>query len=787
MLLRICILSLIFFLQSYNLYSQPLSQTIRGRVTDFDTGLPLFGANIFIVDSAINLGAISDEKGFFAIKNLPLGRKNIRISFIGYEEQFIKSIELVSGKETNLNISLKPIVIISSEATVIARQRKGESINEMASVSARPFTVEETSRYAGNWGDPSRMASKYAGVTVISDKRNDIIIRGNSPAGVLWRLEDIDIPNPNHFSIAGSSGGAISMINNNLLDNSDFYTGAFPAEYGNAVAGVFDLKLRNGNSHKHEYIAQVGVQGFELGAEGPFSTKNNSSYLINYRYSTLAVLDKFGISIIDALPKFQDLSFKLNFPVKKGTISLFGMGGKSIAQSFADKDSLLWQKNGSRFGNISGAEAGIIALSYNRAIGANTHFKLILSSSANRPFFSNDSLNSNYESFLLDDFSFLEGRHSAKIILHHRFSSRSRLRSGLTASNMYFNSKAETYLYNPNKIARPISKFEGSTGLIQAFTQWQYVLYKGISLNAGLHSMWFLLNQTQSLEPRIGLKLPVSGKSAFSLGAGIHKQTQALPVYFTEEYKPDGTATYPNKKLNFLTSNQIIGGFDHFFNEHLRLKIELYKQWINNASISESNPSFSLVNFAGGDNLFNTGKLISEGTGNNTGAEITMEQFLRKNFYFLVSLSLFDSKYKGFDNIERDTRFNGNYAANALAGKDFKIGKSNNRIVGINFTYVAIGGQRYTPINLLASQTAGYELRYDSLAYTKQFPPFIRFDIRIRYRENYKKWSHEIAFELGNVFNRTNYEEYYYHNPSQTIRFNKNLQRIPIVFYRLEF
>jgi hypothetical protein len=140
------------------------------------------------------------------------------------------------------------------------------------------------------------MASNFAGVSGANDARNDIIIRGNSPSGLLWQLEGLNIPNPNHFGSLSSTGGPVSMLNNNVLDKSDFMTSAFPAQYGNALSGVFDLSLRNGNNEKYEFLGQVGFNGFELGAEGPFSKNSKSSFLINYRYSTLALFQQIGIN-----------------------------------------------------------------------------------------------------------------------------------------------------------------------------------------------------------------------------------------------------------------------------------------------------------------------------------------------------------------------------------------------------------------------------------------------------------------------------------------------------------
>lgn len=169
------------------------------------------------------------------------------------------------------------------------------------------------------------MAANFAGVSIVDDSRNDIIIRGNSPIGLLWRLDGVEVPNLNHFSAAGTTGGPVSMINNNLLANSDFFTSAFPAEYGNAMSGVFDLKMRNGNNQKREYVGQIGFNGFELGAEGPFK-KGEGSYIVNYRYSVLGLMSKIGMKsgTGDATPYYQDLSFKINLPrTKIGKLSLF--------------------------------------------------------------------------------------------------------------------------------------------------------------------------------------------------------------------------------------------------------------------------------------------------------------------------------------------------------------------------------------------------------------------------------------------------------------------------------
>ena len=326
--LALC-LALLFL--SIGAYSQDYSQTIRGTVVDKQSQSPLPGASVVLLNSTSPIGVQTDIDGNFKLEKVPLGRQGIQVTFLGYNPATLANLTLTSGKEIVLTIELEEKVITTDEVVISAEKNKAEALNEMTTVSARAFTVEETSRYAGSFNDPSRMAMNYAGVANTNDSRNDIIIRGNSPLGLLWRLEGINIPNPNHFGALGTTGGPVSILNNNDLANSDFLTGAFPSEYGNATSGVFDLNMRSGNNEKREYVCQFGFNGLELGAEGPFSKKSKASYLANYRYSTLQILDALHINLgIGAIPQYQDFTFKLNFPgTKFGKFSVFGIGGLS--------------------------------------------------------------------------------------------------------------------------------------------------------------------------------------------------------------------------------------------------------------------------------------------------------------------------------------------------------------------------------------------------------------------------------------------------------------------------
>ncbi|MDC1202662.1 carboxypeptidase-like regulatory domain-containing protein, partial [Salibacteraceae bacterium] len=311
--------------------SQEITQSVRGRVLDKDTRQPIPGVNVILMDDTINFnGTTTDGDGRYTLENLSLGRHEIQFSFIGYLPQYVNNVIVNSGRQTILNIEIEESAQ-ELEAVEISATRDGDPLNEMAIVSARQFNIAETERYAGSRGEPSRMASNFAGVQGADDSRNDIVIRGNSPQAILWRLEDVPISNPNHFNIPGTAGGSVSILNNKTLGNSDFYTGAFPAEFGNANAGVFDLNMRNGNNEKHEFIGQFGFLGTEALLEGPISREKNITYMASYRYSTLALIGGLGINYgTDAIPKYQDASFKINIPGKgSSSLSIFGVGGWS--------------------------------------------------------------------------------------------------------------------------------------------------------------------------------------------------------------------------------------------------------------------------------------------------------------------------------------------------------------------------------------------------------------------------------------------------------------------------
>ncbi len=743
------------------LHAQQLTQTIKGIVIDQQSGSPLAGATVLLLDSTVApIGAITGENGRFRLENVPIGRKLIQVTFSGYTPATRTNLMLLSGKELDLEIPLNEVVAELETVVITDKEHKTESLNQMATVSSRSFSVEEAMRYAGSFQDPARMAQNFAGVSGASDDRNDIIIRGNSPTGVLWRMEGIDIPSPNHFGTLGTTGGPVSMLNINNLGKSDFSTSAFTADYGNALSGVFDLKLRNGNADKREYLAQIGFNGFEAGMEGPFKKGKQASYLINYRYSMLAVASALGLQFGTgaSVPYYQDVTFKVNVPTSKaGTFSLFGIGGLSHIE-FLGKDAgnnNLYSnaRRNSRFQN----KVGVAGLSHTYFFNEKTYSRLVLATSTATVAGAIDSLDATGENpaniFGTDN---SQMKYSLNYKVNHKFDAKNSANIGIIVDRYQVGIQDSAFV-GPD--FQSLHDYRGGATILQGYAQWLHRFSDPFSMTLGLHSQHFLFNGSTAFEPRMGLRYKLSTRQNLNFGAGMHSQMQPITVYFVEGETGAANAL-PNKNLDFTRALHLVLGYDLFLSPEMRIKAETYAQRLYNIPVEAVPSAFSMLNTGRDFTLPTETGLENTGTGYNYGFELTFEKFFSKGYYFLGTASLFQSRYEGSDGVERNTAFNGNTVFNALGGKEIKLGKRQTLSFDTKVTYA--GGQRYTPIDLAASQAAGETVRRDEIAYSGRLPDYLRWDLKVTYRMNFKGFAQQFSIDFQNVTNHQNVFQYGY-------------------------
>lgn len=776
---------------SAHFYSQTITQTLRGVVLDKQSQTPLPGVVIQLINSEPLLGTSTNDKGEFKITNVPLGRWQLKIQMIGYKEKFIATI-LNAGKEAIHNIELEESVIQSEEVVVVAEQDKTKNNNKMSTVSARVFSAEEAARYAGSRNDPARMAANFAGVSGANDSRNDIIIRGNSPMGVLWRLNGLDIPNPNHFGNAGSTGGPVSILNNNTLDNSDFMTGAFAADYGNATAGVFDLKMRQGNNEKFEFLTQVGFNGFELGAEGPLNKKKNSSFLLDYRYSTLSVFKALNIDFGtgNAVPQYQDITFKTDFNTDKaGKISVWGIGGLSyIALLESDKKKGKDLYGYSARDTYFRSNVGASGISHTYLLKNNAYIKTNAGISGSYNYISADRIDTSFKTPKNLKPEYRQETKTTHYVVNStynkKFNSKDFVNAGIYAdffNTLFVDSTDDFFGYNTFVTLR---NYKGNSALLRCFIQWQHKFTDNFLINAGVTNQYFLLNSSNAIEPRVGLKYSINSKQSFSFGGGLHSQLQPVYIYFASE-TVNGVRTETNKQLDFTRAAHAVIAYDNSFARNFRLKSEIYYQYIYNAPVKNYPDYFSALNLGADFNSPNVVGLVSKGTGTNYGLEITLEKFYSQGYYFLFTTSLFQSLYKGSDYIERNTAFNGNYVLNLLGGKEFRINQKHILSLDVRGTYA--GGKRYTPIDIQASIAVKNEVIDGSKAYSLQYPDYFRIDVKPGYRFNSKKMTHEFSIDIQNVTRHLNVFQQSYDIKNETIKTDYQLKFFVIPQYRLLF
>jgi hypothetical protein len=770
--------------------SQDLSQTIRGTIIDKQTQSPLPGAMIQLLNSDPIKACSTDENGKFRLEAVPLGRWQIKFSLLSYKEK-VQSIILTSGKEIVLQVELEENAVQADEVTIIAEQDKTKSNNKMATVSSRLFSTEEAARYAGSRNDPARMAANFAGVSGANDSRNDIIIRGNSPLGVLWRVNGLDIPNPNHFGSLGSTGGPISILNNNTLDNSDFMTGAFPADYGNATAGVFDLKMRTGNNEKYEYLAQMGFNGFELGAEGPFSKKNkNASFLINYRYSTLSVFKYLNIDFGTgaAIPQYQDITYKLEFPTKKfGKYTLWGIGGISFIDLKAKDQSKENNLYGYSGRNISyQSNVGATGISHVYLLNPSSYIKTNIGVSGQYNLIIADRIDTNVVPNIISP-EYRNKSYTLRYSFNSTFNKKINSRNFINAG-VYADLFSTLFVDSTNAFTGlgllPLRDFKGNSILCRLFSQWQHKINQKLTLNAGLSAQQFYLNNSFALEPRIGLKYEISNKDALSLGTGMHSQLQPLYVYFSTSSTASGIVE-TNRNLDFSRAVHAVLAYDRTLFKNARIKIESYYQYLYNIPIRIRKDYFSAINLGADFESPNIDSLISNGTGENYGIEFTLEKFYSKGFYYLLTASVFESKYKGSDNVMRNTAFNGNYVVNALAGKEFKIKTKHTFALDVKVVYA--GGKRYVPIDIDKSMLYNRQLYFNDKAYSPQYDPYFRIDLKTSYRLNSKRVTHEVSVDIQNLTQHNNVFQQSFDISTKTIRTDYQLKFFFVPQYRLTF
>lgn len=754
------------------------SQNIRGIVYDKQSNIPIEYATVAVLNSKVPLGVSTDSLGQFKIQNVPIGRYDIQVTLIGYNPIIIKEQLLSSSKELYLEIAMIENSKQLDEIVVTPQINKSQPLNNMALGSARMLSVEEASRYAGGFDDPARLATSFAGVTS-SVGNNGIVVRGNAPKFLQWRMEDVEIPNPNHFAeVTTFGGGGLSALSSFVLGNSDFMTGAFPAEYSNALSGVFDMNLRTGNNQKRENMVQLGLIGIDVASEGPFKKGSNSSYIFNYRYSTLGLLSSMLPEDAENT-KYQDLSFKLNFPTKKaGVFSIWGVGLIDRSGQKAETDPSKWEYMQDKEDQDVKQYMGAFGLNHKLRVWNNATLKTSLATTVSGLDMHTERMDANVKPIPQNLIKSTNWNFVFASSLNKKYSRIHTNKTGLRLTGLKYNLLLEEATHQ--QPMSTITDESGFSSLLSAYTNSSLQFSDRWTLNLGINTQLFTLYNNYTIEPRAALSWKFRPNQSLALSYGLHSRLEMLNYYFTKSKEGE----LINKNMDFTKAHHIVLSYDLNIGNNYHVKIEPYFQQLYNVPII-SDSTFSFINLQ--NDWFITNKLSNKGKGVNYGIDITFERYMSKGYYYMLTASLFDSRYKAGDNKWRNTRYNRNFVFNVLAGKEWMVGRSKQNMFNANIRLSYQGGDRYSPINLDASQKEEDAIYDENKAFSKQLSPAFLLHFNVSYKINKKNLSHEFAIKVLNATNYKDYQGHRYNFKTYLVDPEREAVIIPNISYKIEF
>ena len=752
------------------------TQTVRGIVLDSKTNAPIEFATVRIMNSG-SLGSTTDSLGRFRIDHVPVGRCNIQTSYVGYNANIFNEIPVTSSKEVYMEIPLDENVHSLAEVVIQPEIKKDKPLNAMAITGGRMISMEEAGRFANGFDDPARLSSAFAGVAG-DVGTNAVAIRGNSPQFTQWRLEGVEIPNPTHFAdLTGLGGGFLSALSTQVIGNSDFYNGAFPAEYSNALSGVFDMRIRNGNNQKYEHTFQLGILGIDLASEGPTSRKNGSSYILNYRFSTTSLATGNDMNL-----KYQDLSFKLNFPTRKaGTFSIWGIGLiDRYKPEILDRDE--WETQSDRQSGNTTFDKAAGGITHKYLINADTYIRSSLAATYAKDHTEADQMTEDDKLVHVGDIRNSKWDIVFNSYLNKKFNSNHINRTGITITGLKYDLD---YKISPNFgldiPMEQISKGNGESCVLSTYSSSVINLSNHLTTSLGITAQYFTLNKNWTVEPRAALKWTFNPKHALALAYGLHSRRERLDYYFVEQEVNGKTES--NRYLNFSKAHHFGLTYDWNINSYMHLKVEPYYQYLFRIPVEE-NSSFSIINH---QSFYLERILKNRGSGVNYGIDITLEQYMKNGFYYMITASLFKSRYKAGDHIWRNTRLDKNYLLNVLAGKEWMVGRNKQNVLSLNGRIFFQGGDRYTPVDEEKSLIE-HDIKFDETrAYSKKFNPSLNGDISFSYRINKRKISHEFSIKMLNVGMRTGMHFYQYNEKTHKIEKKDGSGLIPNISYKIYF
>jgi len=745
---RIIFISLLFF--SSGLSSQDKG-SVFGSVTDKETGSPVKEAIVEVLNT--DFKAATNTEGKFEFRNIPLGNYEIKVSALGYESYIRADVVVLSSRPTNVDIEL-----LVSNITTDVIDVEGKYFQRSTDVSTSSYNLdfEEIRRSPGAVEDISRMVQIMPGVSPANDQRNDLIVRGGSPAENLTMIDGIEIPNVNHYPTQGSTSGPIGMINVKFINDVNFSTGGFSARYGDKLSSVMDIKFREGYRKRFLSDINLSTAGFGGLFEGPLFTQKGS-FMLSVRKSYLNLIK--GAIRLAAVPDYWDFNLKTVYDLSKNTkLSFVGVGGIDKISFEAESPEI---SDDNPYGKAKGDQQQFTAGFNLKSLFKNGYVQTVLANSSGFTTIENRDIRTDEMKFSYDSY---ESDFNVKSEIFYQLNSRNNLIFGI--GGRYIKFKNNTfYIADTTAFGDPIPETNVNVkdNFYKAFGSLQYtlkILDNKVIINTGGRVDHFSgINNSTVFSPRFGINYSFLPTTTLSVSTGIYHQS---PDYLWI------TADPKNDELKFMQAIHYVAGIEHLFSPELRLSVEGYYKEYKNYPVSVLVPSYVLISGGteNGPNLL-LGQAVSEGKGFSKGIDVSLHKKLTGNgFYGMLNYSLAESRVTGLKGGENPGSFDYRHNFTIIAGYQI----TNDWLIGVKFRYTT--GRPYTPFNIAASTYAGRGISDFDNFNGSRFKDYNRLDIRVDKKRNFKGWSIVSYIELQNIFNKENVYQYFwneYKNEEGTI------------------
>ncbi len=715
---------------------------IRGTIIDAETQSPVEDAVIEILNTGDKTN--TDSTGNFFFQNLKYDSYQIKISRSGYDPLIKSDLIVYASKPLELIIKLNSKGIITDQIDVEANYfQKSSDVN----ISSLNLDFEEIRRAPGATEDISRMIQTIPGVSIGNDQRNDIIVRGGSPAENLILIDGIEIPNINHFGTDGSTSGAIGFINVKFIQETGILTGGFPSTFGDKLSSVIDINFREGSKKKFYSDINLSIAGFGGIFEGPLSEKG--SYMFSVRRSYLELI-KNSIRLT-SVPNYWDFNLKADYEISpKDKITLIGLLGLDKID-FSEESA-----ENNPYGNSQDDQ---------KTFAAGINYKKLFKKGFIQTVLS-DSYTDNYIVQIDGQTALIKFENKAnnneiilKSDLNYQLSSNLSLNTGI--GGKYAGIKNYLFLKGDTNAAGFVfdtinadSKFNavklfGHANLTSKFLKDRLVV------NTGLRLDYFdYIRLKTYFSPRIGASYKITPVTSLNAAAGIYYQS---PEYIWLSSHPD------NKNLNSIRSDHYILGLDHFFSGDLKATVELFYKNYKDYPVWKDIPTYILIDGGTefGPNI--VGEAVSAGTGYVKGIDVSLQKKLssQKGLYGIINYSYINTGFTALAGGEKPGAFDPGHQFTLIAGYQFSSGW----LAGLKFKYS--GGRPFTPLDYDASKRVNREVYATDDFNSARYPYYMRIDMRVDKKFDFSKASLVCYIELQNLFDRENIYSYYWNEDNK--------------------